>query len=281
MDLLNKVTNNYSSFKRSSKKIADYLLKKPEIFLNLDAQHLGVKTMTSSASIIRFCQQIGFKGLKDFKIELAKEMPKTDISELDTLVSPDDTTEEIIEKFYLDIKKNVDSTYALLDASTLAKVVDYLQKADTIYIAGVGASGLAAQDLFFKFIRSGKKVAYNNDPHIALERIYYSTPQDTAVIFSYSGLTEEIIYIAKQAKKNKTPIVAVTRGQSSALLNIGDIIISLPDREKLLRIGAIDSLLSEMYVSSLIYLATINKLPNLKGKMKNTELLTNQLKENI
>lgn len=280
VELINKITNDYSSFKGSSKKIADYLLKNSETFLNLDAQRLGIETKTSSASIIRFCQQMGFKGLKDFKIELAKGMSKNDISELNTFVRPNDTAEEIIKKFYLNVINNLRSTYALLDANTLQRVVKCLRKANQIYIEGVGASGLAAQDLFFKFVRSGKRVCYNSDPHIALERMYYSTPQDAVVIFSYSGFTEEIIYIAKQAKKNKTPVIAITRGQASSLLSVADIIVSLPDREKLLRIGAIDSLLSEIYVSSLIYLATINNLPNLKEKMKNTERLTNQLKEN-
>lgn len=279
MDLINKITNNYSNFKGSSKKIADYLLKNSNTFLNLDAQHLGTETGTSSASIIRFCQQMGFKGLKDFKIVLAKGVSKNEISELNTFVSPNDTLEEIIKIFYRNVINNLRSTYALLDVGTLQKVVVQLQKANQIYIEGVGASGLAAQDLFFKFIRSGKSVCYNDDSHIALERIYYSTPQDVVIIFSYSGLTEEIIYIAKQAKKNKTPIIAITRGQASALLSIADIIVSLPDREKLLRIGAIDSLLSEMYISSLIYLTSINNVPNLKEKMRNTELLTNQLKE--
>ncbi|MGL5900996.1 MAG: MurR/RpiR family transcriptional regulator, partial [Lactobacillaceae bacterium] len=78
MDLINKITNNYSNFKGSSKKIADYLLKNSNTFLNLDAQHLGTETGTSSASIIRFCQQMGFKGLKDFKIVLAKGVSKNE-----------------------------------------------------------------------------------------------------------------------------------------------------------------------------------------------------------
>lgn len=280
MDLISKITNNYSIFKKSSKKIADYLLKNPDSYLKLDAQQLGNITSTSSASVIRFCQLMGFKGLKDFKIELAKSLPINNTSEINTFVNPEDKPDVIIQKFYTNTKKNLQNTSNLLDPETLKKVISYLQKADQIFIEGLGASSLAAQDLFYKFIRSGKRVCFNKDPHIALERIYYSTSKDVVVIFSYSGLTKEINYIAEEAKKNKTPVLAITRGQASVLLGLADIVISLPDSENLLRIGAIDSLLSEMYISSLIYLATINKLPNLQEKMKNTEYLTNKLKQN-
>ena len=38
MDLSTKVLNNYPNFKGASKKIADYLLEHPKVFLQEDAQ---------------------------------------------------------------------------------------------------------------------------------------------------------------------------------------------------------------------------------------------------
>ena len=120
---------------------------------------------------------------------------------------------------------------------------------------------------------------FNQDVHIALERIYYSRSTDVLVIFSYSGLTQEILLMAQQARKNNTPIIAVTRSRQSPLVELSDVVLGVSTDEKLLRVGAINSLFSEMLVSSVLFLATINQdLPKLEERFRNTELITNQLK---
>ena len=60
---------------------------------------------------------------------------------------------------------------------------------------------------------------------------------------------------------------------------IRDSVLGVSTDEKLLRVGAINSLFSEMLVSSVLFLATINQdLSNLEEKFRKTESLTNQLK---
>ena len=120
---------------------------------------------------------------------------------------------------------------------------------------------------------------FNQDVHIALERICYSHSTDVLVIFSYSGLTQETLLMADQARKNHTPIIAVTRSRQSPLVEISNVVLGVSTDEKLLRVGAINSLFSEMLVSSVLFLATINQdLSNLEEKFRKTESLTNQLK---
>ncbi|MDN6023013.1 MAG: MurR/RpiR family transcriptional regulator, partial [Lactobacillus sp.] len=56
-------------------------------------------------------------------------------------------------------------------------------------------------------------------------------------------------------------------------------VISLPTNEKLLRFGAVNSLFSEMFASSLLYLSLISpKLNELKEKIEITQELTDYLK---
>ncbi len=101
--------------------------------------------------------------------------------------------------------------------------------------------------------------------NIALEGITNITKNDVLVIFSYSGMTQEPLLMAKQARKNHAKIVLITREKTSPLRQISDIVISLPTNEKLLRFGAVNSLISEMFASSLLYLSLISpKLNELK-----------------
>ena len=279
MDLSTKVLNNYPNFKGASKKIADYLLAHPKVFLQEDAQGLGKITKTSAASMIRFCKQLGFKGLKDFQIQLAQDTPQENDNVIDPIVGNHDNPHIILQKLLLSIEKNTEQTAHLIDGMALNQAINFLKNADRIYLAGVGASSLPAQDLYYKFIRSGKNVIFNQDVHIALERICYSHSTDVLVIFSYIGLTQETLLMADQARKNHTPIIAVTRSRQSPLVEISNVVLGVSTDEKLLRVGAINSLFSEMLVSSVLFLATINQdLSNLEEKFRKTESLTNQLK---
>src|SRR5699024_9176105 len=104
MDLSTKVLNNYPNFKGASKKIADYLLAHPKTFLQEDAQGLGKITKTSAASMIRFCQQLGFKGLKDFQIQLAQDTPQENENTIEPIVDnhrSEEHTSELQSRFDL------------------------------------------------------------------------------------------------------------------------------------------------------------------------------------
>ena len=243
MDLSTKVLNNYPNFKGASKKIADYLLAHPKTFLQEDAQGLGRMTKTSAASMIRFCQQLGFKGLKDFQIQLAQDTPQDNEETIDPIVDHHDNPHIVLQKLLSSIEKNTEQTAHLIDGLALNQAINFLKNADRIYLAGVGASSLPAQDLYYKFIRSDKNVVFNQDIHIALERICYSHSTD-------------------------------------ALVELADVVLGVSTDEKLLRVGAINSLFSEMFVSSVLFLATINQeLPRLEERFRETELITNQLKQ--
>lgn len=278
-ELATKIANAYPNFNKTAKLIADAYLKDPAVFLNKNLKELGAITKTSGASVLRFCKQLGFQGFKDFQINCAKEAPAQPINAVDAIITENDNPASVLYKLQVSSKKDIDDLGRSIDKHQLNKAVRLLRTAEQIYIAGEGASGLAASDLFYKLIRSGKRANYVESSHIALEQASNITANDVLVIFSYSGLTQEPMIIARQARKKRAKIIAVTRGESSPLTEISDVIISLPANEKLLRFGATNSLFSEIFVSSLLYLSMISPDLNMLNKrMKATQELTNQLK---
>lgn len=282
MDIKNKILLKYRLLKKSSRKIADAVMDKPEAFLTKSAQELGELTNTSAASVVRFCKQIGYSGLKEFQIDLAQNLPETedDNDQINMIVSKYDQPEVIMNKLRISLKQNFEELVKLIDLKSLKKAVNLINNAQTIYLEGIAASSFAAKDLFYKLIRSGRRVYYNDDSHLALERAYYTDKKDVMICFSYSGQTTELLLGAKQAHKNKPPIIAVTREDKSPLTDLASYILALPDNENLLRVSAIDSTFAEMFVSNLLYLSTItHSLPKVEKEMKETEKLTNQLKE--
>lgn len=280
MTLQRKILSNYSSLKNSTKIIADIFLKNPRAFLIKNTQELADYTKTSGASIVRFCQKLGFSGLKEFQLALATEMPQPQEKKIDTIINKNDDPVKVLYKLNASWQADSQDMIKTLNKDNLIAAVKIISNAENVFLEGVGASGLAAQDLFYKLIRFGKKVIYIPDSHIDLEKSVFTTNKDVMIAFSYSGLTKEVLMAVEQAKKNKTPIIAITRNKLSPLSENSDILLALPTTEKLLRFGAVTSLFSEIFMSSLIYLSIISpNLDNLSDNMKLTQQITNKLKE--
>lgn len=278
-NLTSKISNAYPTFNKTSALIADTYLKNPSIFLSKNIKELGDITKTSGASVIRFCKNLGFKGFKDFQIACAQEQPVKINNQIETIITENDNPTSVLFKLQTSLSKNLVDLGRSIDHEELNQAVELIDKARVVFIAGEGASGLAAEDFFDKLFRSGKEVIFIRSSHIALEGITNITKNDVLIIFSYSGMTQEPLLMAKQARKNYAKIVLITRMKKSPLRQISDVVISLPTNEKLLRFGAVNSLFSEMFVSSLLYLSLISpKLNELKEKMEITQKLTDYLK---
>ena len=55
-------------------RIAHFAMSNPAGFLELDAREIGYQCGTSEATVVRFCQRIGYRGLSEMKMVLAREL---------------------------------------------------------------------------------------------------------------------------------------------------------------------------------------------------------------
>lgn len=68
----------YTKFTTTEQTIAEYILANTSSMENISIQELAKRTFTSNASIIRFAQKMGFRGFKEFKIQLLKSIEQLD-----------------------------------------------------------------------------------------------------------------------------------------------------------------------------------------------------------
>ena len=115
---------------------------------------------TSGASVIRFCKNLGFKGFKDFQIACAQEQPLQVDNKIETIITENDNPTSVLFKLQTNLSKNIVDLGRSIDHKELKQAVELIDKARVVFIAGEGASGLAAEDFFDKLIRSGKEVIF-------------------------------------------------------------------------------------------------------------------------
>ena len=243
----------------AEKDLVRYLLERPEEASKLSIHVLAERTYTSAATIIRLCKKLGFRGYKEFSSSLNYEIAllseaRKDIS---TEISRDDGLKDIVDKVTYRSIQALEDTRKLVDLDELQSCVDILEKAKTIGLFGIGSSLLAARDMYLKFLRLNKPCICNDDWHSQLVCARNLTKEDVAVIFSYSGLTKEMLTCARVLKEKDVPIITVTRFAENELTRLADCKLYVSAKELLVRTAATASRISQLNIIDILFTAYV------------------------
>lgn len=280
MDYLIKIKERWDEFTPSDKKIGEYIIDNPEQIVNYNTLQLAEIIKTSQSAIIRFIKKIGYKGYIDFKIDVAKSLEEKNEFLLDEVISKNESIENIISKSKNNVLATVEKTYALINTESINRAIADINKANNIYLAGVGSSGLICEDFSYKLQRSGKKVFYQVDAHTNLALVSNIDKDDLLIAISYSGLTKEILIASEYAKKVGAKVISISKTQNSALANNSNELLLIPEIEREMRYGAISSRLSSQIITDILYYGYVAaNTEKVNENMRTSKLLTNKLKD--
>lgn len=253
MSCIYKIKEAQSSFTSTEKIIADYILDNHNEVIEKSAQELGIITGTSAAAWIRFAQRLGYKGLTAMKVDIAKN-PEEEDELFDFIIEEEDSMDVMIKKVHQMSINHINKTYKLLNMESLQNAIDYIAKANKIYLTGIGGSGIVCLDLLQKFTRINKDVIYHEDPHVLMARMAHMRPDDVLIAISYSGETQLVNASVAHAKRVDTPVIAITQYNiRSTLSSLANVTLYTPVVEKELRLGAIASRNSALSLIDLLY----------------------------
>lgn len=244
----------------AEKGIIAYLLEKPEEVSQYSIHKLAKLTYSSPSTIIRLCHKIGFEGYKELQKSLLYELAirkESDRKQLEE-ISYQDSLEEIVYKVTCKNIVSLENTMKLVDMPVLERCVALLCESKSIYLFGIGSSLLVAKDAYLKFLRVGKECFLSDDWHAQYLHALNIAKGSVALIFSYSGLTGEMITCAEEIKKAGVPIILISRFDDSPLARLADYNLCVASSEVIIRSGAMSSRISQLNMIDILYTAYIN-----------------------
>jgi DNA-binding MurR/RpiR family transcriptional regulator len=198
------IKSAYASLSNKEKSIADYILKNP-----LDSVAPSIDTLSkmigiSESTMVRFVRKLGFPGYQQFRICLARETVPVDESEafnqgLDS-----------VEVALSSTRRTLDETFSQMNHNTVKKAGNLIAKCRRLYFAGMGGSGIIAEDMYHRFINTGIPCHFSVDFHTQLLLASQSREEDVAVVFCHTGIDVDAIAIAEEYKRQNCPIIVVT-----------------------------------------------------------------------
>ena len=254
--------NSYlPSATESEKNVINYILNDYEDVINEDIRTVSKKTLSSSSTIIRLCKKLGFKGFKQLKEHLIYDVAiqKSNKNELSKSLSDKDDLDKIVEVVTEKSQKSIVNTSLLINREDLIQTVKLIENSIDINLFGMGSSLLVAKDMRQKFIRVNKKLNVDDDWHMQYLSAKNSDNKSLAIIFSYSGDTEEMIECNKALREAGTKIILITGFLNSYLARNSDIVLQVAPIENIFRMGAFSSRISQLFIVDLIYSLYINR----------------------
>ncbi|MGX6978136.1 MurR/RpiR family transcriptional regulator [Vagococcus elongatus] len=271
MNIINFLTQ-HTSFTSSEQVIKEYILSDTETVLHMSIYELANRTHSSTSTIVRLCKKCGVKGYQEFKIVLARDFEDhlRRVAEIDVHMpfDPKDTDLMISSKIAQLTNETVSETQSLLKTRTLNHCVDLIVSAQKITAIGVSDCFLRLKDFQLKLLRINKYVRLIDFQAEQFFLANSSTPNDIAVLVSYSGKTAEIVNDARHFHKNGTPIIAITSDRNSPLASYATEVLLLPNKEQSsVKVSNFSSQIAIEYVLNVLYSCVFNR--NFDNNYKN------------
>lgn len=259
------------------KRIAAYILAHPEEVISATAKEIGEQTQSSAPSVVRFIKKIGYSSVNEFKLSINSEKNEKREQKYDD-VNLADSFEVTKRKLCNNAILTLEETSEVLKQEQIKTIVHLLEEKEVLFVFGIGASSIIAEDIYQKWGRIGKIIFFEKDLHI-LSALLSSHQANSAIwLVSNSGQTREVIKAAQIAKKINIPIIAQTMLGKNPLSKLADHLIqtSIP-KEAFLRSAATNSLVAQLLVVDTIFYSFLQNNEQYFEKIYNSRKLIEEI----
>jgi DNA-binding MurR/RpiR family transcriptional regulator len=218
-----KLREIYPKLGAQEQKIADFIHAHLDTFLNLSILDISRRTETSKSTVVRFCNHIGYGGLKEFKIHFYKNEKIPPVPS--ATVEFTDTLEVLKGKIFSGCIWALQDSYQLINTAAIERAAAVLAKANHINIYGVGGSVSIANYLRHQLMKTGIRSSVYTDATSQQLSLIQMGNDGAVVAISCTGVHREIAATMKKAKNLGVHTIAITNFPNSSLGRTADIVI--------------------------------------------------------
>lgn len=237
----------YPSLKTALQKVANLIMRQPEMAIYASVNEVAAAAMVSEATVMRLCRTLGFKGFQDFKIALARELVAPSQKIPPEAGARDDPAALVHQTFKANVA-SLEETLEILDLRQLQQAAQCLLDCRRLVVIGVSGSGPVVHYTTIRFSPLDLNVQGFTEFPLMLSAVALLTAADALLVLSHSGSSREILDTARLAKAHGVRVIAITSNSLAPLTRIADQVLLTAGREMhglascLCQITLIDSL---------------------------------------
>jgi len=208
--LMKKIFEHHSSLTPKGQILGDYILKNPRKVVFMTIRELAVACQVSEATVVRFVNQLGYKGYSEF-LQALRDLVDTELTLLDRvdLSNMNGPGAERFRRVVFEEIDNLKQLYARTDMGVIDKVVHYLEKSSVIYVIGSRLSYTFAYYMGWSLTKVRKNVhILKGSDSTTIDWLTIAPTESLVIIIATSRYPNELIRVGKLVRRlGKTLLV--------------------------------------------------------------------------
>jgi len=221
-----RIINHRARLSPAEARVYQYLLDHALTDTFLNVTDLAQKAKVSEATVIRFCQKIGYSGFLEFKKAFLQDrlQARTDVSPY-AKITADDEPEAILQKVFTILQDTLITSSQQMDKAAFRKAVEWLADANMIELYAHGGSGHIAQNAAIQYQRQGLRCVVYTDPLVHAQAIKRTRPDDVVVAISHTGETASVVEAVRVGRERGLRTCAITNSPDSPLAKAAEVVL--------------------------------------------------------
>ncbi|PLR73590.1 MurR/RpiR family transcriptional regulator [Bacillus sp. UMB0728] len=245
------ITSIFQSLTKSEQKVAEVVRSHLKQAVYWSVSDLAEHAEVGETTVIRFCRKLGYRGYQDFKLAVAQNGTEAARQEFGE-VEDTDSAYVLAQKVTAENSATLQNTLSLVDPDAMEESAREVIASNKVYLFGVGASGVMAQQAQYRFMRLGFNAESASDSHVIAMNCALAKKGDVVIGISTSGSTKDLVDAIEIAKRNGAFIICITNHMKSPITKYGDVALLTSGVEDPLHGGAFSSLISQMHVLDML-----------------------------
>lgn len=264
-NILTQITELLPVLSKSHKLIGRYIIDNSESAMNMTATKLGEKIGVSESTVVRFANELGYKGYPELQKAL-RTLIKTKMTSVQRIdISDTMIGDDVLKDVMMNDIENLKTSVEQLDRAQFEKASEMILNASSVYIVGVRSSSMLANFLYYylDLIMDNVNLVMTTGAGEIFEQLRRIKENDVIIGITfprYSTRTRECLEIAKKCGSN---IVAITDNHTSPIASIADSVLYVKSDMA----SFVDSLVGPLSVINALIVSVGRKK---KDSLKNT-----------
>jgi DNA-binding MurR/RpiR family transcriptional regulator len=240
--LRSEIASRYNELSPRLKQVASYVLDNPNDIALETLAVIAERCNAQPSTIVRFAKVFGYRGASEmqrlFRNEILTASPSPSYSERIRQFqersdevdwsSPHDVMREFAESNIIALDHFRDA----IRKEDLDQSIDLLQRAHTVYLAGVRRAFPVAAYLAYSLSHVEKRAfLLDGVAGMTAEQSLMMTPQDLVIAVSFRPYARETIAVVERAQANGTPLVVISDSRLSPVAREANVCFEVKDAE--------------------------------------------------
>jgi len=218
----------YSQFSPGYRRIADYLLNHYQDAAFMTAAEIARIVDVDTALVVRFAQRLGYPGFPELISEVQEDV-KRDLQAVYEPPEGENTPIQVFRRNLMQDRNNLDYSLLHFDEETVESIVNLLQKAQRIFVAGEGNLTFLAEAFVGRLVGLGY-AAHPVPAELAGQAAMSTTltAKDVVLCIGMTVMTPGIAVVLKVARDVGAKTIAIAGSATNAIASIAQHVLYAP-----------------------------------------------------